>query len=60
MYIDAQYVYSLHSFFYRQFENEFNRCMKNLSQVRYIIAFPVICGEFLNSTSPFCPEEVSS
>ncbi|XP_064384719.1 nck-associated protein 1 homolog [Halichondria panicea] len=44
-------------FFYRQFENEFNRCMKNLSQVRYIIAFPVIRGEFLNSTSPFCPEE---
>ena len=46
------------SFFYRQFEGEFNRCLKNLTQVRHIIAFPVACGEFLNSTSPFCPEEV--
>lgn len=46
------------SFFSRQFENEFNRTLKNPAQVRYIIGFPMVCGEFLNATSPFCPEEV--
>ena len=46
------------SFFYRQFEGEFNRCLKNPAQLRHVIAFPVVCGEFLNCSSPFCQEEV--
>jgi len=44
-------------FYYRQFEGEFNRCLKNASQLRHIIAFPVVCGEFLNCSTPFCQEE---
>ena len=48
----------LSSFFYRQFEGEFNRCLKNPAQLRHVIAFPVVCGEFLNCSSPFCQEEV--
>ena len=48
----------LPSFYYRQFEGEFNRCLKNTSQLRHIIAFPVVCGEFLNCSTPFCQEEV--
>lgn len=44
-------------FFSHQFESEFNRTLKSASIVRYIIGFPMVCGEFLNATSPFCPEE---
>ena len=46
------------SFFFKQLEQEFSRCLKNPSQQRFLIAFPVICSEFLNGTTPFCPEEV--
>ncbi len=52
-------MFGLYSFFYRQFEGEFNRTMKTPSMLRYVISFPMVSGEFLNATSPFCPEEVS-
>jgi len=51
-------MWSLSSFYSRQLENEFNRAFKSTSMVRYIIGFPMVCNEFLNATSPFCPEEV--
>jgi NCK-associated protein 1 len=44
-------------FFYRQFEAEFSRNLRHPSQLAFIISFPVICTEFLNCTSQFCPEE---
>lgn len=44
-------------FFYRQFEAEFTRTLRQPSQLGYVIAFPVACTEFLNCTSQFCPEE---
>ena len=47
-------------FFFRQFETEFARCLKTPSQLRYVVAFPVVASEFLNCTSPFCPEEVQA
>jgi NCK-associated protein 1 len=44
-------------FFYRQFEAEFSRTLRYPPQLPFVISFPVICTEFLNCTSQFCPEE---
>ena len=48
------------SFFFRQLETEFARCLKNPPQLRYLIAFPLVSSEFLNASTRFCPEEVSA
>ncbi|XP_003382558.1 PREDICTED: nck-associated protein 1-like [Amphimedon queenslandica] len=44
-------------FFFRQLETDFARCLKNPSQLRYLIAFPLVSSEFLNASTRFCPEE---
>eukprot|EP00731_Ephydatia_muelleri_P012521 Em0006g1415a len=38
-------------------EELFDKALRDTNQLRYIIAFPKVCTEFLRSTSPFAPEE---
>eukprot|EP00731_Ephydatia_muelleri_P012642 Em0006g1536a len=38
-------------------EELFDKALRDTHQLRYIIAFPMVCTEFLRSTSPFAPEE---
>ena len=47
-----------HRFFRTQLEELFDKALRDTNQLRYIIAFPMVCTEFLRSTSPFAPEEV--
>ena len=47
-----------HRFFHTQLEELFDKALRDTHQLRYIIAFPMVCTEFLRSTSPFAPEEV--
>ena len=47
-----------HRFFCTQLEELFDKALRDTHQLRYIIAFPMVCTEFLRSTSPFAPEEV--
>ena len=47
-----------HRFFCTQLEELFDKALRDTHQLRYIIAFPMVCTEFLRSTSPFPPEEV--
>eukprot|EP00731_Ephydatia_muelleri_P035753 Em0155g8a len=44
-------------FFRTQLEELFDKALRDTNQLRYIIAFPMVCTEFLRSTSPFAPEE---
>ena len=44
-------------FFHSQLEELFSTALKDTNQLRYIIAFPMVCTEFLRGTSPFAPEE---
>ncbi|KAL5499457.1 hypothetical protein EMCRGX_G010880 [Ephydatia muelleri] len=39
-------------------EELFDKALRDTHQLRYIIAFPMVCTEFLRSTSPFALEEV--
>eukprot|EP00731_Ephydatia_muelleri_P036969 Em0366g4a len=41
-------------------EELFDKALRDTHQLRYIIAFPMVCTEFLRSTSPFAPEEEMS
>ena len=47
-----------HRFFRTQLEELFDKALRDTHQLRYIIALPMVCTEFLRSTSPFAPEEV--
>ncbi|KAL5516980.1 hypothetical protein EMCRGX_G002442 [Ephydatia muelleri] len=38
-------------------EELFDMALRDTNQFHYIIAFPIVCTEFLKSTSPFAPEE---
>ncbi|CAN7946126.1 unnamed protein product, partial [Ixodes hexagonus] len=44
-------------FFSRAFEDQFHLCLEFPAQTRYIIAFPLVCGHFMNCTHELCPEE---
>lgn len=48
---------SIFCFFSRAFEDQFHLCLEFPAQTRYIIAFPLICGHFMNCTHELCPEE---
>ncbi|KAL5499332.1 hypothetical protein EMCRGX_G010724 [Ephydatia muelleri] len=48
---------SFMGFFRTQLEELFDKALRDTHQLRYIIAFPMVCTEFLRSTSPFAPEE---
>eukprot|EP00731_Ephydatia_muelleri_P012654 Em0006g1548a len=48
---------SFMGFFHTQLEELFDKALRDTHQLRYIIAFPMVCTEFLRSTSPFAPEE---
>lgn len=39
------------------FETSFKSCLENPSMMRFSIAYPLICGHFLNCTHNLCPEE---
>eukprot|EP00731_Ephydatia_muelleri_P012518 Em0006g1412a len=41
----------------RWLEELFDKALRDTHQLRYIIAFPMVCTEFLRSTSPFALEE---
>ncbi|XP_031558221.1 nck-associated protein 1 homolog isoform X1 [Actinia tenebrosa] len=44
--------------FYPNFcENSFLKTLEDTAQLRYSIAFPLVCGHFMSCTSDFCPEE---
>eukprot|EP00731_Ephydatia_muelleri_P036955 Em0363g1a len=47
-------------FFRTQLEELFDKALRTTHQLRYIIAFPMVCTEFLRSTSPFAPEELNN
>eukprot|EP00731_Ephydatia_muelleri_P012646 Em0006g1540a len=44
----------------RTLEELFDKALRDTHQLRYIIAFPMVCTEFLRSPSPFAPEERES
>ncbi|EDO45022.1 predicted protein [Nematostella vectensis] len=48
---------SIFCFYPGFFEESFVRCLEDITQSRYCIAFPLICGHFMTCTSDFCPEE---
>ena len=48
---------SIFCFCHRAFEEQFRMCLEFPAQTRYIIAFPLICGHFLNCVHELCPEE---
>ncbi|EEC12517.1 membrane-associated protein Hem isoform X3 [Ixodes scapularis] len=48
---------SFFCFFSRAFEDQFHLCLEFPAQTRYIIAFPLVCGHFMNCTHELCPEE---
>ncbi|KAL5499346.1 hypothetical protein EMCRGX_G010742 [Ephydatia muelleri] len=48
---------SFMGFFRTQLEELFDKALRDTHQLCYIIAFPMVCTEFLRSTSPFAPEE---
>ena len=35
-----------------ELEEQFDKALRDTHQLRYIIAFPMVCTEFLRSTSP--------
>lgn len=47
-------------FYHSNFSQAFHRCIDNMNQCYYSIAFPLICSHFVNATSDFCPEERAS
>lgn len=48
---------SIFCFCNRSFEEQFKMCLEFPAQTRYIIAFPLVCGHFLNCAHELCPEE---
>ncbi|CAG0916090.1 unnamed protein product [Notodromas monacha] len=48
---------SQYAYYSRLFEDNFHMCLEFPAQNRYIIAFPLICAHFQNSTHELCPEE---
>lgn len=44
-------------FFSKIFDNQFHMCLEFPAQTRYIIAFPLICAQFIDCTHELCPEE---
>ena len=41
----------------RFYEDNFQRCLEFPDQNRFIIAVPLICGHFSNTTNDICPEQ---
>ncbi|XP_035233837.1 membrane-associated protein Hem-like isoform X2 [Stegodyphus dumicola] len=48
---------SIFCFYSTVFESQFHMCLEFPAQTRYIIAFPLLCGHFMNCTHELCPEE---
>jgi NCK-associated protein 1 len=48
---------SIFYFYLTQFDHLFSSCIYYPSQIRYAIAFPLICQHFINATHELCPEE---
>eukprot|EP00794_Sanderia_malayensis_P017057 gene17057-18775_t len=48
---------SLFCFYPSFFERTFLSCLENPRQMRFSIAYPMICAHFLNCCDPLCPEE---
>lgn len=48
-----------HSFYPNLFFENFHLCFEYPSQLRYSIAFPLVCAHFMSCTHELCPEEVS-
>ncbi|XP_054709412.1 membrane-associated protein Hem-like [Uloborus diversus] len=48
---------SIFCFYSTVFESQFHMCLEFPAMTRYIIAFPLICGHFMNCTHELCPEE---
>lgn len=46
------------SFYPNLFFENFHICFEYPSQLRYSIAFPLICSHFMSCTHELCPEEV--
>eukprot|EP00062_Callorhinchus_milii_P027148 gi/632990107/ref/XP_007884005.1/ PREDICTED: nck-associated protein 1-like [Callorhinchus milii] len=44
-------------FYPRTFEKLFAQNAEDFTQLRYLIAFPMVCAQFLNCIHPMCPEE---
>lgn len=49
---------SLFCFYPNLFFENFHICFEYPSQLRYSIAFPLICSHFMSCTHELCPEEV--
>ena len=48
---------SVFCFFSKIFDEQFHMCLEFPAQTRYIIAFPLLCGHFMNCNHELCPEE---
>ncbi|CAF0929336.1 unnamed protein product [Didymodactylos carnosus] len=48
---------SIFYFYLTQFDQLFSSCIYYPSQIRYAIAFPLVCQHFINATHELCPEE---
>ncbi|XP_014239900.1 membrane-associated protein Hem [Cimex lectularius] len=48
---------SIFCFYNKIFEDQFHFCLEFPRQIRYIIAFPLICNHFQSCTHDLCPEE---
>uniref|UniRef100_A0A8B9HJS8 NCK associated protein 1 like n=1 Tax=Astyanax mexicanus TaxID=7994 RepID=A0A8B9HJS8_ASTMX len=51
---------SILCFYPRVFEKMFSQSSEDTSMQRYLMAFPMVCAHFNQSTHTMCPEEVSS
>ncbi|XP_066527293.1 nck-associated protein 1-like [Hoplias malabaricus] len=49
---------SILCFYPRVFEKMFSQCSEEPSMQRHLMAFPMICTHFSDSTHPMCPEEM--